>query len=89
MTITIINAILEGITEIAEVPAGLELSASTEFERDLGFDSGNFIELFLLLEEQIPGFTLGSSRLAQEDFQSVENIARFIERRLASAEIAA
>lgn len=88
MTI-VINAIIEGIKEIADVPVGLELCPTTQFERDLGFDSGNFIELFLLLEERIPGFTLGSSRLAPEDFQSVENIARFIEARLALTEMAA
>lgn len=84
-----IQPIIAAIEEIAPPAPGIVLSGSTSFEADLGFDSGGFIELFLALEEQIEGFTLGSARLAPEDFETIAALARFIERRMSDEEQAA
>lgn len=77
-----LESIIAAIEEIAPPPAGVVLSGTTSFEADLGFDSGGFIELFLALEDSIEGFTLGSSRLAPEDFETLGSLARFIARRM-------
>lgn len=81
--------IIAAIREISDTAAGMELTPRTRFEGDLAFDSGNFIELFLILEETIPGFTLGSARLVPEDFHTIERLGAFIVRRLAELEVAA
>ncbi|MCC5966567.1 MAG: hypothetical protein JJU24_10540 [Natronohydrobacter sp.] len=75
--------IFEAIEEIGDVPAGVTLNGDTRFEEDLAFDSGSFIELFLIIEESVPGFTLGAARLAPEDFTTVNLLGQFIARRMA------
>ena len=74
--------IIEAVHEIGDMPAGVALNGDTRFEADLAYDSGNFIELFLIIEESVPGFTLGSARLAPEDFQTIDMLGQFIARRM-------
>ncbi|WP_264212365.1 acyl carrier protein [Leisingera thetidis] len=81
-----INEIIAAICEIDETQTPGSITPETRFEADLGFDSGSFIELFLILEETIPGFTLGAARLAPEDFESPRKLSDFVARRLSALE---
>lgn len=84
-----VEKIIEAICEIDTSQTADTVTAGTSFEADLGFDSGSFIELFLILEEIIEGFELGSARLAPEDFETPAKLSTFIVRRLAEIEEAA
>ncbi len=53
--------IIEAICEIDETRGPESLGPDTRLEADLGFDSGSFLEMFLILEETVVGFTLGSA----------------------------
>ncbi|MCB1408064.1 phosphopantetheine binding protein [Defluviimonas denitrificans] len=81
--------IIEAICEIDETRSPGSLGPQTRFEADLGFDSGSFIELFLILEETVEGFTLGSARLAPEDFSTIQALSDFIVRRMIELRVAA
>ena len=81
-----LNQISDAVREIMGPSTPVELTAQMRFDTDLGFDSGNFIELFLVLEETIPDFTLGSARLLPEDFQTICNLSEFISRRMAQVD---
>ena len=81
--------ILEAILEIEDGFEAGSVAADTRLQEDLGFDSGSFIELFLILEETVDGFTLGSSRLEPEDFETPAKLSAFIDRRLNELESAA
>ena len=81
--------IFAAIREIDETRIAADLTAETRFADDLGFDSGSFIELFLILEETIDGFTLGSARLEPEDFETPRKLSDFITRRMAELGVAA
>lgn len=83
------TAIIDAIVEITAAPDAGRFDTATRFEADLGFDSGSFIELFLILEETIPGFSLGTARLEQKDFDTVALLATFIERRMNELEAVA
>lgn len=74
--------IIEAVKEIGDMPAGVVLSGATRFEADLAYDSGNFIELFLIIEESVPGFALGSARLSPQDFDTIDLLGQFIARRM-------
>jgi acyl carrier protein len=81
--------IIDAICEIDATQRADALNADTLFTEDLGFDSGSFIEMFLILEETIEGFSLGSTRLEPEDFATPASLSRFITRRLTELEVAA
>lgn len=84
-----VKEITAAICEIEETQSTDSITPETRFEADLGFDSGSFIELFLILEETIPGFTLGAARLAPEDFETPLKLSDFVTRRIAAIKDAA
>lgn len=84
-----IPQIIDAICEIDASQRPESLNEGTFFDADLGFDSGSFIEMFLILEETIEGFSLGSTRLETQDFATPGSLSAFITRRMAELEVAA
>ncbi|KNH29529.1 phosphopantetheine-containing protein [Pseudomonas syringae] len=76
--------IIEAIGLVLETSNLSELSARTHLERDLGFESGLYIELIMYLEERIEDLVLDPATLEFQHFETVGSLSNFIELQLAS-----
>ncbi|KUI98755.1 MULTISPECIES: phosphopantetheine-binding protein [Vibrio] len=75
-----VNHVINAIGLVMEIDDLSELHEATQIERDLGFDSGLYIELIMYLEEAVEGLHIDPASLDIKDFESVGSIARYIER---------
>lgn len=71
--------ILKAIVDILELPDQAAISRETRLQ-DLGIDSGLMLELFLLIEDNVPGLDIDPAQLRPEHFTSVESLADFVGR---------
>lgn len=76
--------IIEAIGLVLETTNVSELNPSTHLERDLGFESGLYIELIMYLEEKIDALILDPSTLELKNFETVGTLSGYIERQLAN-----
>ncbi|WP_300628267.1 acyl carrier protein [Pseudomonas sp.] len=76
--------IIEAIGLVLESSNLSELNAATHLERDLGFESGLYIELIMYLEERIDALVLDPATLEFQHFETVGTLSKFIELQLAS-----
>ncbi|NKI73711.1 phosphopantetheine-containing protein [Dickeya sp. CFBP 2040] len=76
------SIIIEAIGLVLETSNVSELNASTHLERDLGFESGLYIELIMYLEEKIDGLVLDPATLELKNFETVGTLSSYIERQL-------
>ncbi|HHQ4530376.1 TPA: phosphopantetheine-binding protein [Aeromonas hydrophila] len=73
-----VQEIIHAISLVLESDDVSELHAGTQIERDLGFDSGLYIELIMYLEDAIEGLHIDPTTLKISDFESIGSIANFI-----------
>ncbi|NAT77161.1 acyl carrier protein [Dickeya dadantii] len=59
-----------------------ELHPHTDLERDLGFESGIFIELMMYLEEMIEGLSIDPVTLDSQQISTIDSLGRFIHSQL-------
>ncbi|ADW76264.1 MULTISPECIES: phosphopantetheine-binding protein [Rahnella] len=78
------STIIEAIGLVLESSHLSELHAETHLERDLGFESGLYIELIMYLEEKVDGLILDPATLEFEHFETVGSLSRFIQLQLAN-----
>ncbi|MBU9809164.1 phosphopantetheine-containing protein [Rahnella sp. C60] len=78
------STIIEAIGLVLESSHLSELHAETHLERDLGFESGLYIELIMYLEEKIDGLILDPATLEFEHFETVGSLSNFIQLQLAN-----
>jgi len=72
--------VIAAIVELLDMEDGSHIDAkSTSLENDLGIDSGLLLELFMLLEEQIPNLEINPAELRPEQFSTVSSFAALIE----------
>ncbi|MEX5592633.1 phosphopantetheine-binding protein [Pseudomonas orientalis] len=76
--------IIEAIGLVLETSNLSELNAATHLERDLGFESGLYIELIMYLEERIEALVLDPATLEFQHFETVGSLSTFIVLQLAS-----
>lgn len=76
--------IIEAIGLVLETSNVSELHAGTHLERDLGFESGLYIELIMYLEEKIEDLVLDPATLEFKNFETVGSLSRYIETQLAN-----
>ncbi|MBP2847427.1 acyl carrier protein [Dickeya oryzae] len=70
--------IVTAIGMVLETDDLSELHPHTDLERDLGFESGIFIELLMYLEEMIEGFSIDPVALDSQQLSSIDSLGRFI-----------
>lgn len=78
MTLQIEDKIINAIVELLDLDDGNAISPSSRIEDDLGIDSGLLLELFLLLEEQVPNLRFDPAELRPEQFETVRSFADLI-----------
>jgi acyl carrier protein len=76
--------IIEAIGLVLETTNVSELNPATHLERDLGFESGLYIELIMYLEEKIDALVLDPATLEFKNFETVGTLSCYIERQLAN-----
>lgn len=74
--------IIEAIGLVLETSDLSEINTSTHLERDLGFESGLYIELIMYLEEKTPGLVLDPATLELKNFETVGTLSSYIELQL-------
>lgn len=77
--------VIEAIALVMEIEDTSELHGDTRIERDLGFDSGLYIELIMYLEEAIDHLHLDPATLDIKHFESIGSIARYIDTRVTAS----
>lgn len=72
--------VIAAIVELLDMEDGSQIDAkATSLEDDLGIDSGLLLELFMLLEEQVPNLEIDPAELRPEQFSTVASFAALIE----------
>ncbi|HHQ6539147.1 TPA: acyl carrier protein [Serratia fonticola] len=79
-----VQEVIHAISLVLDNDDVSELHAGTRIERDLGFDSGLYIELFMYLEDAVAGLHIDLATLEISDFESVGSIAKFIANSISS-----
>jgi acyl carrier protein len=77
------STIIEAIGLVLESNQLAELNGQTHLERDLGFESGLYIELIMHLEDRIDGLLLDPATLEFQHFETVASLSSFIQCQLA------
>lgn len=82
----IINIVKQSLVEVLNVQ-DQELRLDSHLRDELGLDSLSSMEFLVLLEEQIPGFTVNAETIEARSFNTVETISNYVcsELRLFSA----
>ncbi|MEZ8273208.1 phosphopantetheine-binding protein [Vibrio splendidus] len=75
---TYLNHVVTAIGLVLEHDDVSELHEGTLIERDLGFDSGLYIELIMYLEDAVDGLNIDPATLDIKDFESIGSIAQYI-----------
>ncbi|WJV55454.1 phosphopantetheine-binding protein [Pectobacteriaceae bacterium CE70] len=70
--------VIDAIAQVMDIDDTAELHSGIQIERDLGFDSGLYIELIMYLEDAIDGLHLDPASLDIKHFETVGSIARYI-----------
>lgn len=70
--------IVKAIGMVLETDDLSELHPHTDLERDLGFESGIFIELMMYLEEMITGLSIDPVMLDTQHITTIDSLDRFI-----------
>ncbi|ACZ75004.1 MULTISPECIES: acyl carrier protein [Dickeya] len=70
--------IVTAIGMVLETDDLSELHPHTDLERDLGFESGIFIELMMYLEEMIEGLSIDPVTLDSQQLSTIDSLSRFI-----------
>ncbi len=80
-----VQEVLNAISLVLDSDDVSEIHADTRIERDLGFDSGLYIELIMYLEDAVEGLIIDPAKLEVKDFESVGSIAAYIAKTTSSA----
>ncbi|WP_304169633.1 acyl carrier protein [Lonsdalea britannica] len=78
------SQVIAAIALVMDIDDTSELHRNTQIERDLGFDSGLYIELIMYLEDTIDTLHLDPATLDIKHFESVGTIADYIATRIPS-----
>ena len=70
--------VIDAIRQVMDIDNHYAIGPDTKLVDDLGFDSGLYLDLNLLLEESIDGLKMDPSRMQSEDFVSVRTIAAHV-----------
>ena len=73
-----VQHVINAISLVLENSDVSELHEGTQIERDLGFDSGLYIELIMYLEDAVDGLHIDPATLDIKDFMSIGSIAQYI-----------
>ncbi|OSM95644.1 MULTISPECIES: acyl carrier protein [Lonsdalea] len=78
------SQVIAAIALVMDIDDTSELHRDTQIERDLGFDSGLYIELIMYLEDAIDTLHLDPATLDIKHFESIGSIADYIATRIPS-----
>ncbi|QBF29669.1 phosphopantetheine-binding protein [Thalassococcus sp. S3] len=79
MTTEIETKVISAIVELLDMDDASAVTSKTRIEDDLGIDSGLLLELFMMLEEQVPDLEIEPAELRPEQFATVESFAALIQ----------
>ncbi|EEZ88717.1 hypothetical protein VME_13090 [Vibrio harveyi 1DA3] len=79
-----VQEVIHAISLVLDNDDVSELHTGTRIERDLGFDSGLYIELIMYLEDAVEGLHIDPATLEINDFESIGSIATFIAKATSS-----
>ncbi|OTA14532.1 Acyl carrier protein [Xenorhabdus vietnamensis] len=83
-----VQKVIHAISLVLDNDDVSELHSGTRIERDLGFDSGLYIELIMYLEDTVEGLHIDPATLEISNFESVGSIAKFIANATSSTVVA-
>jgi acyl carrier protein len=73
------------LSEVLEQPVS-GLTEHSHLETDLDLDSVTFMQFLLTLEDRIPGLMFNPDQLAQEDFNQVGSLLKYLASQHVSSE---
>ncbi|MGL6209191.1 MAG: acyl carrier protein [Paracoccaceae bacterium] len=79
------DQVTAALVELLDMADASQISAQTRLEEDLGIDSGLLLELFMLVEERVPGAVIDPSELRPEQFSTVASFVALIESHVRDA----
>jgi acyl carrier protein len=81
-----VNEVINAIRQVMDIDDSHVISEDTFLVEDLGFDSGLYLDLNLMLEETVEGLRMDPSRMQSEDFRTVRTIAAHVGKCMSEAE---
>lgn len=85
MTTSMETRVIEALATLLDMDDARQITPLTRLEDDLGIDSGLLLELFMMLEEQLPDLQIDPSELRPTEFDTVGKFAAMIESSLKAA----
>ncbi|NIZ12600.1 phosphopantetheine-binding protein [Phaeobacter sp. HF9A] len=78
MTQTYESHVIAAVAELLDMDSSDTITSASRIEDDLGIDSGLLLELFMMLEERLPGLEIDPSALRPEQFATIGSFAAML-----------